>query len=202
VLEARPADLADDELGVLQLRRRDDVQYRLYAILGGLGVTLQIELHERRASVRRDLRIPPRIERRAHVLDLWERANPLDHVRKSRSKRRVRNGRRLALNQHQLVRGLFEPGSRERGLRAPGLAADGVGICEKHGAGDLTERKRDDDEGEPAEDGRLPVSGAPAPHTGGEVLRRVDAGHGSSFLSRRFGRWRADTPARAVVGWA
>ena len=85
-----------------------------------------------------------------------------------RVERRVARLQRVALDQDALAGGLLEPLVENRARPARLAGAGGVGRLLRPDQ-ERSDRERDEDERQPAEDGDLAVVRAPAAHAGGEV---------------------------------
>ncbi len=153
------ADFGDGRLDCVDLRFR------------GVVLAFHVPGHDDRAPVLRDLIAVLRIERGLEVLDRWISLDRAEDVVDRRPERWIGDGRARALHEHEL---------RLRIRLGKAFLQDLVGfvrladVCVLHVdvlRPDLhADRKRRDDEREPAKDRGLPVARAPAAHAGREVV--------------------------------
>jgi hypothetical protein len=149
---------------------RPATAHRADLVHGEVLVAADVELDERGPSVLRDLAFVAGGERRANVLDDLEARDGLDDVRDRRLEGGIARPERRALDQDGLVGRLLETGLEDLVHAARLARARRVGV-EGLRADRAADSEGDEDEGEPAERGGLPVSRTPAAHAGREILR-------------------------------
>ena len=151
---------------------------RVDRLFGLIGVAAHLPLHRRGAPVVADLTTARRSVRRMQVLDRVTSADGRNHVRDGRAECRIVNCSSCALDEHEL---------RLRRALGECLLQKLVGLVRLSDAGviqfDLLEADQlaangeaDKDGGDPSENGRLPVRGAPGAHAAGDVHRPLHLG--------------------------
>jgi hypothetical protein len=143
-------------------------------------VASDLELDERAMPVHRDLTCMAGIERRADVLNVRHLREARDDVLDRGPEGGIVRSKRAALDQDALAGGLLEAGVEDP-IHAARLAGPGRVRVDVLRPDHAAEGEGDDDEGEPAERGGLPVTGAPATHAGREVAVRGAKHSPSSF---------------------
>jgi hypothetical protein len=122
-----------------------------------------------------------RIERRLHLLGFRERSDGPNCVVDRGPERRILHRQLLRLQEHHLallvdalaVRGDGEAGALDDLVGLARLADVCVVLVDGRGPELHAEEHGRDDEGQPAGDGGLPVTGAPAAHAGRQALRML-----------------------------
>ena len=170
-------------------------------LVRGVGfLASDLELDDRRVPAGRDLARMTGIQRRCDVLNGFQLGNASHDIRDGGVEGRRTHLERAALDQDALVCGQLEAGVQDA-VHAPRLTGPGgvrIDVLDAHDVADL---KRDDDEGEPAEGGCLPVGRAPATHAGCQVAVTVGLGAGherSPFSPRAHGISTAPTLVTVV----
>ena len=136
-----------------------------------LVIAWDLERHERRATILGELALVAVGERGLDLVDALGGLEPGHRVLDGGREGGVADLHgALALDQYLLVRGLAEVGGGDRLVGGLGLAVAVVLVGDRLLADGAREEDRDDHEREPAEDGRLAMSGTPARRAGGEVL--------------------------------
>jgi hypothetical protein len=177
---ARVAELADEDASMGTLHVVDGCEHRVDLVGGLVGITADLELDESRMPVRCDLAGVRGIERRLHVLDDLQLRDPRHDVRDRGLEGRIGHGQRVALDEDVLARRLLEAGVEDP-VHAAGLAGPRRVRIDHLGTDCAAEREGDQDEGQPAERGRLPMTRTPATHAGRQVVISVRvAGHARS----------------------
>ena len=156
---AKPnSSTSEGRIGLLHLRH--GVDDRLHLALGVVLVALDVELHERRVPVLRDL--GRREQRVLDVGDLLEGGDLLEHLADDDGEAAVVRGHRLRLDEHALRRRPLEARVREDVLGRRRLAGGRVLLLQRRRAGRRPQEHGRRDERQPAEGGALPVGRAPA----------------------------------------
>jgi hypothetical protein len=187
-------------VGAVELRHR--VEDRVDAVLGGVLVALDVEVHERRALVARDLPAVRGPQRRLDVGDRREAAESLHDVLDARAERRVvdRQPGRLRLDEHLLARALVEAGVGQDAIGPTRLAGSQIlvgQVLRPDGAADEHAR---DDERDPAPDRDPAVLGTPPCRALGEIRARWHDALLPRAPRAAAGRWL--DPIRRLVGAA
>ena len=140
------------------------------SILSGsvVRVPSDLEPHERRMLVARDLARVFFVERRLHLRDRVERSDSRDDRLHGLLERRVGGRQRPMLNEDGLARGLPEVLVQDLVHSARLPRPGGLEHDQLH-RGDDADREQGDRERKPAEDRLLAVMSAPARHAGGDV---------------------------------
>ncbi len=183
------AELADEELRVSLLRLLDALEDGADLVGRVVGVASDLELDEGGVPVLRDLAGVSGCERRADVLNRSQPGDSLDDVLDRGRERRIARPERAALDEDALAGGLLEAGVEDP-VGAAGLARPSRVVVDELRADRAAEHEGDDDEGQPAEGGGLPVIRAPATHAGRKVaIGMGGAGHARSSFLGCVGEW-------------
>ena len=175
------AHLADEEAGMSGLGRCDGVDHGADLVRRLVDLAADVEADEGRVPVLRDLVPMTGGERRADVPDVGlarDAGNDVVHGRVELG-RAGRGGR--ALDQDVLGRRPLEAFVQDpvHAARLSGPGGVRIGVL---GADHAADAEGDDDQGQPAERGCLPVVRAPPAHPGGQVARLAGVVGGAGHL--------------------
>jgi hypothetical protein len=164
------AELLDAQAGMVGGDRGDGLQRRVDAIVDDVEVAGELEAHERRAVVARDLAGVAGRERTLDVLDVRRARQPALDLGHGGAERRIGGRARCRLDEHGLLRMTREM-IEDRLVGAARLAWPVLLPDERVQAGGAAADDRDRDERQPAEDRDLAMGGAPAPGPRRKVSR-------------------------------
>jgi hypothetical protein len=161
LVDARIAELADEELRMSRLGGGDGREDRGDLVDGVVGASADLEFDQGGAPVAGDLVGVRVVERRAQVLHGLDLRDARDDVLHGRAEGRIALGERGAPNENAFGRGPLEACVHDP-VGAARLAYARSVLVDHGGPDRLAESKGDDHEREPAEDCGLAVPRAPA----------------------------------------